>query len=62
MRKEVLQLTGELHQRDITMAALSSSASSTERQLRGEVARAEQKADELKVSTEMRQSLRHEYI
>ena len=49
MRKEVSQLTNELHLRDITIATLSGSASSMERQLRGEVERAERRAAELKV-------------
>lgn len=50
MRKEVSQLTNELHQRDITIATLSGSASGVERQLRGEMERAERRAAELKVS------------
>ncbi|KAK6320703.1 hypothetical protein J4Q44_G00098100 [Coregonus suidteri] len=50
MRKEVSQLTNELHQRDITIATLSGSASSVERQLSGEVERAERRAAELKVT------------
>lgn len=49
MRKEVSQLTSELHQRDITIATLTGSASSIERQLRAEVERAERRASELKV-------------
>ncbi|XP_064870119.1 centrosomal protein of 63 kDa-like [Oncorhynchus nerka] len=49
MRKEVSQMTNELHQRDITIATLSGSASSVERQLSGEVERAERRAAELKV-------------
>ncbi|KAG7488201.1 hypothetical protein MATL_G00031760 [Megalops atlanticus] len=50
MRKEVSQLTNELHQRDITIATLSGSASSIERQLRAEVKRAERRVAELKVT------------
>ncbi|XP_036378047.1 centrosomal protein of 63 kDa [Megalops cyprinoides] len=50
MRKEVSQLTNELHQRDITIATLSGSASSIERQLRAEVERAERRVAELKVT------------
>ncbi|XP_035270440.1 centrosomal protein of 63 kDa isoform X2 [Anguilla anguilla] len=50
MRKEVSQLTNELHQRDITIATLSGSASGIERQLRAEVERAERRATELKVT------------
>lgn len=49
MRKEVSQLTSELHQRDINIATLTGSASSVERQLRAEVERAERRAAELKV-------------
>uniref|UniRef100_A0A8C2CRM0 Centrosomal protein 63 n=1 Tax=Cyprinus carpio TaxID=7962 RepID=A0A8C2CRM0_CYPCA len=48
MRKEVSQLTSELQQRDITIATLTGSASSNERQLRAEVERAERRASELK--------------
>lgn len=51
MRKEVSKLTAELHQRDLTIAALNSSSSGVKQQLRGEVERAEQRAAELKVST-----------
>ncbi|KAJ8277069.1 hypothetical protein GJAV_G00071130 [Gymnothorax javanicus] len=50
MRKEVSHLTNELHQRDITIATLSGSASGIERQLRAEVERAECRAAELKAS------------
>lgn len=50
MRKEVSHLTNELHQRDITIATLSGSASGIERQLRAEVERAERRASELKVN------------
>ncbi|XP_019935952.2 centrosomal protein of 63 kDa isoform X2 [Paralichthys olivaceus] len=50
MRKEVSKLTGELHQRNLTIASLSGSASNIEQQLRGEVKRAQQKAAELKMS------------
>ncbi len=49
MRKEVSKLTTELHQRDITIATLTGSASSIEQQLRAEVERAERRASELKV-------------
>lgn len=49
MRKEVSQLTSELHQRDINIATLTGSTSSMERQLRVEVERAERRAAELKV-------------
>lgn len=51
MRKEVSQLTTELHQRDITIATLTGSTSSIERQLRAEVERGERRAAELKVQS-----------
>lgn len=44
------KLSGELHQRDLAVAALSGSASGVNQQLRREAERAEQKAAELKVS------------
>lgn len=49
MRREVSQLTNELHQRDISIATLSGSTGSMEKQLRAEVERAERRAAELKV-------------
>uniref|UniRef100_A0AAY4ESM2 Uncharacterized protein n=1 Tax=Denticeps clupeoides TaxID=299321 RepID=A0AAY4ESM2_9TELE len=49
MKKEVSQLTSEMHQRDIAIATLSGSASGIEKQLRAEVERAERRAAELKV-------------
>uniref|UniRef100_A0A8B9KKG0 Centrosomal protein 63 n=1 Tax=Astyanax mexicanus TaxID=7994 RepID=A0A8B9KKG0_ASTMX len=60
MRKEVSQLTNELHQRDITIATLSGSASSVERQLRAEVERAERRAAELKVTQVQLETLKIE--
>ncbi|XP_066520709.1 centrosomal protein of 63 kDa isoform X2 [Hoplias malabaricus] len=60
MRKEVSQLTNELHQRDITIATLNGSASSVERQLRAEVERAERKAAELKVTQVQLETLKIE--
>ncbi|XP_033894349.2 centrosomal protein of 63 kDa isoform X4 [Acipenser ruthenus] len=48
MKREITQLTTELHQRDITIATLSSSASHLERQLRSEAERGERRAAELK--------------
>lgn len=51
VRKEVSKLTTELHQRDITIAALNGSSSGIRQQLRREVERAEQRAAELQVST-----------
>ncbi|XP_028817238.1 centrosomal protein of 63 kDa isoform X2 [Denticeps clupeoides] len=50
MKKEVSQLTSEMHQRDIAIATLSGSASGIEKQLRAEVERAERRAAELKVT------------
>ncbi|KAM4629738.1 centrosomal protein of 63 kDa [Polymixia lowei] len=60
MRTEVSKLTSELHRRDITIATLSSSASGVERQLRGEVDRAEHKAAELKVTQVQLETLKIE--
>ncbi|KAJ8375182.1 hypothetical protein SKAU_G00057620 [Synaphobranchus kaupii] len=60
MRKEVSQLTNELHQRDITIATLSGSASGIERQLRAEVERAEHRATELKVTQVQLKTLKME--
>ncbi|XP_029906322.1 centrosomal protein of 63 kDa [Myripristis murdjan] len=60
MRKEVSKLTSELHQRDVTIAKLSSSVSSTERQLCGEVEQAERKAAELKVTQVQLETLKIE--
>lgn len=60
MRKEVSQLTSELHQRDITIATLSGSASSIERQLRAEVDRAERRTSELKVTQVQLETLKLE--
>uniref|UniRef100_A0A8C2ABI1 Centrosomal protein 63 n=1 Tax=Cyprinus carpio TaxID=7962 RepID=A0A8C2ABI1_CYPCA len=62
MRKEVSQLTSELHQRDITIATLTGSASSIERQLRAEVERAERRASELKKRDGELASLRDSYV
>uniref|UniRef100_A0A3Q2P7D6 Centrosomal protein 63 n=1 Tax=Fundulus heteroclitus TaxID=8078 RepID=A0A3Q2P7D6_FUNHE len=50
MRREVSRLTSELHQRDLSISALSGSSSSAKQQLHSEAQRAEQKAAELKVS------------
>ncbi|XP_073808847.1 centrosomal protein of 63 kDa isoform X9 [Danio rerio] len=60
MRKEVFQLTSELHQRDITIATLTGSTSSIERQLRAEVERAERRASELKVTQVQLETLKLE--
>uniref|UniRef100_A0A8D2ZHY4 Centrosomal protein 63 n=1 Tax=Scophthalmus maximus TaxID=52904 RepID=A0A8D2ZHY4_SCOMX len=50
MRKEVSQLTGELHQRDLAIASLSGSSSAIKQQLCDELERAERKAAELKMT------------
>lgn len=50
MRKEVSKLTGELHERDLTIAALRGSSSSIKQQLCDEEERSEKKAAELKVT------------
>lgn len=60
MRKEVSQLTSELHQRDITIATLTGSASSVERQLRAEVERAERRASNLKMTQVQLETLKLE--
>ncbi|XP_040897037.1 centrosomal protein of 63 kDa [Toxotes jaculatrix] len=60
MRKEVSKLTSELHQRDLTIASLSDSLSSTRQQLGGEVERAEQKAAELKMTQAQLETLQTE--
>ncbi|XP_053355447.1 centrosomal protein of 63 kDa isoform X1 [Clarias gariepinus] len=60
MRKEVSLLTSELHQRDITIATLTGSASSVERQLRAEVERAERRAAELKMTQVQLETLKLE--
>ncbi|XP_016089617.1 centrosomal protein of 63 kDa-like isoform X1 [Sinocyclocheilus grahami] len=60
IRKEVSQLTSELHQRDITIATLTGSSSSIERQLRAEVERAEWRASELKVTQVQLETLKLE--
>lgn len=46
MRKEILRLTQELHQRDITIASAGGSTSDLEQRLRMEIERAERKAVE----------------
>uniref|UniRef100_UPI00398EE66F centrosomal protein of 63 kDa isoform X2 n=1 Tax=Pristiophorus japonicus TaxID=55135 RepID=UPI00398EE66F len=48
MKLEVSHLTTELHQRDVTIAAMSASTSNMERQLRGEVEKTDRKAKEIK--------------
>ncbi|POI33163.1 hypothetical protein CIB84_003084, partial [Bambusicola thoracicus] len=49
MRKEILRLTQELHQRDITIASAGGSTSDLEQRLRMEIERAERKAVEHRV-------------
>ncbi|XP_067851785.1 centrosomal protein of 63 kDa isoform X2 [Heptranchias perlo] len=48
MKLEVSQLTTELHQRDITIAAMSATTSNMERQLRSEMEKTDRKAKEIK--------------
>ncbi|XP_058257856.1 centrosomal protein of 63 kDa isoform X3 [Hemibagrus wyckioides] len=60
MRKEVSQLTSELHQHDITIATLTGSTSSVERQLRAEVERGERRAAELKMTQVQLETLKLE--
>uniref|UniRef100_A0A3B5LBH5 Uncharacterized protein n=1 Tax=Xiphophorus couchianus TaxID=32473 RepID=A0A3B5LBH5_9TELE len=48
VRREVSKLTGELHQRDVSISALSGSSASIQQQLRGEVQRAAEAATQLK--------------
>ncbi|XP_046715163.1 centrosomal protein of 63 kDa isoform X3 [Silurus meridionalis] len=60
MRKEVSRLTSELHQRDISIATLTGSSSSVERQLRAEVERAERRAAELKMTQVQLETLKLE--
>lgn len=50
VRREVSKLTGELHQRDVSISALSGSSASIQQQLRGEAQRAAEAATQLKVS------------
>ncbi|XP_048832777.1 centrosomal protein of 63 kDa isoform X1 [Brienomyrus brachyistius] len=60
MKKEVSQLASELHQREITIATLSGSASSIERQLRAEMEQSEHRAAELKVTQVQLETLKIE--
>ncbi|XP_041119789.1 centrosomal protein of 63 kDa isoform X3 [Polyodon spathula] len=62
MKREITQLTTELHQRDITIATLSSSASHLERQLRSEVEQGERRAAELKHRESSLAELRQSYV
>ncbi|XP_029988880.1 centrosomal protein of 63 kDa [Sphaeramia orbicularis] len=60
MRKEVSKLTSELHQRDVTIASLSGSASAIKEQLRTEVERGEQRTAELKMTQSQLETLQNE--
>ncbi|MEQ2279200.1 hypothetical protein AMECASPLE_006995 [Ameca splendens] len=60
MKREVSKLTSELHQRDLSIATLSSSSSSIKQQLRSELQRAEQKAAELKMTQAQLETLQAE--
>ncbi|XP_049442985.1 centrosomal protein of 63 kDa isoform X2 [Epinephelus fuscoguttatus] len=60
MRTEVSKLTAELHQRDVTIAALKGSSSSIKQQHRGDVERAEQKVAKLKVTQAQLETLQTE--
>ncbi|XP_048832781.1 centrosomal protein of 63 kDa isoform X2 [Brienomyrus brachyistius] len=62
MKKEVSQLASELHQREITIATLSGSASSIERQLRAEMEQSEHRAAELKKVASPLASLGDSYV
>ncbi|XP_060934476.1 centrosomal protein of 63 kDa [Limanda limanda] len=60
MRKEVSKLTGELHQRHLTITSLSGSAADIQQQLCGEVKRAQQKAAELRMTQTQLETLQTE--
>ncbi|XP_072246202.1 centrosomal protein of 63 kDa [Leuresthes tenuis] len=60
MKKEVSKLTGELHQRDLTITTLNSSSSSIKQQLHGEVKRAEQRGAEFKITQVQLETLQSE--
>ncbi|XP_062438552.1 centrosomal protein of 63 kDa isoform X6 [Rhea pennata] len=60
MKKEISKLTQELHQRDITIASKSGSASDLEHRLRAEIERAERKAVEHRVILIQLETLRLE--
>ncbi|XP_050411524.1 centrosomal protein of 63 kDa isoform X2 [Patella vulgata] len=60
MRLRLSKLTTELHQRDVTMAALSEKTSDMEKQLRGETEIGEKKVVELQVSNAQVEALRIE--
>ncbi|XP_043926558.1 centrosomal protein of 63 kDa isoform X2 [Protopterus annectens] len=60
MKTEITQLTRELHQRDITIAAVNGSSSSVEHQLRLEKEKGERKVSECKVTQVQLETLRIE--
>ncbi|KAM6258381.1 centrosomal protein of 63 kDa [Porphyrio hochstetteri] len=60
MKREISRLTQELHQRDITIASASGSASDLEQRLRAEIERAERKAVEHRVILVQLETLRLE--
>ncbi|XP_032427079.1 centrosomal protein of 63 kDa isoform X2 [Xiphophorus hellerii] len=60
VRREVSKLTGELHQRDVSISALSGSSASIQQQLRGEVQRAAEAATQLKMTQAQLETLQAE--
>ncbi|XP_051874808.1 centrosomal protein of 63 kDa isoform X6 [Pristis pectinata] len=50
MKLEISQLTTELHQRDVTIAAMSAATSNMERQLQSELEKTDRKAKEIKLT------------
>uniref|UniRef100_A0A3B3XNJ7 Uncharacterized protein n=1 Tax=Poecilia mexicana TaxID=48701 RepID=A0A3B3XNJ7_9TELE len=60
MRREVSKLTGELHQRDVSITALSGSSASIQQQLRNEVQRAAEAATQLKMTQAQLETLQAE--
>ncbi|XP_038672278.1 centrosomal protein of 63 kDa isoform X2 [Scyliorhinus canicula] len=50
MKLEVAQLTTELHQRDLTIVAMSAATSNMERQLRSELDKSDRKAKDVKIT------------
>ncbi|CAL8252376.1 unnamed protein product [Merluccius merluccius] len=60
VRREVSRLTGELHQRDLTIATLRGSVSTAEQRLHVEMQRAERREAELKVLQAQLESLQTE--
>ncbi|KAI5930299.1 Centrosomal protein of 63 kDa [Manis javanica] len=60
MKMEVSQLTRELHKRDIMIASAKSSSSDTEKRLKAEIQKAEEKAKERKEVLDQMESLKLE--